>query len=513
MKTMIIIIGILLIFGISLAKFIIYPIWGKEPLSIKTWGITTIAGILCLLISGSFYYAEPGYSYLVQYPWGTQKADLNPGYHFYWYGTVLNFKKVVTVRLTDEADKESETSSAMDNSVLVRFNDSVRATVSSSTRFRLPEDETLFLKLAVDYRNQSNLVMSSLVPVTKEVIRNSARELSAQDYVTGQGGQFEANVLDQLENGIVVLELKDGLVPTQEEKKATEDAIKAQIKAKTDMEAKIAKAEKAEEPESKRKCEPNDAECEADLLEIQAQKEAAATEAALAILDEEPIMQLANDRGIETKSSIYRRVVRIFNEDGTLKRKKHPIEQYGILVTQSTIESVQPEEKFQEMLGKQRDAAAAAAVSRQEAKQAQYEKQKIIAQGETEKARTKMSEEQKQTQIIVQAETQMKQAEIDLRTSEINQRKAKIEADALLITKRAEAESKRIVMVADGALEQKLAALENINASWANAASQHSMVPTTVIGTNDGKSNSSADFMSLMTAMAAKQVGVDLNVR
>ena len=39
-----------------------------------------------------FYYAEAGYSYLVQYPTGKQIAETTPGYHFkFCDGIVTNF--------------------------------------------------------------------------------------------------------------------------------------------------------------------------------------------------------------------------------------------------------------------------------------------------------------------------------------------------------------------------------------------------------------------------------------
>ncbi|MHC4574376.1 MAG: SPFH domain-containing protein [Planctomycetota bacterium] len=473
MNTIFIIAGIVIIAGLALVKFLISWLIDKRLMSLKAWAAGTAVGIIIMVLSGSFYYAEPGHSYLVQYPNGSQVSHLTPGYHFYWYGTVLDFKKVVTVRLTDEKDEDSESASAQDNSVLVRFNDSVRATVSSSTRFRLPEDPELFKKLAVDYRTQSNLVHSSLVPITKEVIRNSARELSAQDYVTGQGGQFEANVLDQLENGIVVLKLEDSLVPIEKT-----NAVEKNIVA----------------PGPTEDCIGDD--CPETPVEDAG----------------EAISKTNEDRGVKTASRVQQRVVRVVNSDGSLKRKAHPLVQYNVKVTQSTIERVLPEKKFQEMLAKQRDAAARSAVSRQEAKQAQYEKQKIIAQGETEKARIKMNQEQEQVGIVITAETEKKQAEIDLQTSEINKKKAKVDAEALIITKKAQAEGKRVVMVADGALEQKLKAWVEVNEAWARAMNDNRMVPQVVVGTDGKGSSSSVDFMSMMSAMAAKQLGVDTNI-
>jgi regulator of protease activity HflC (stomatin/prohibitin superfamily) len=447
MKTAIILVGILIIIGFALFKFLVQP-WRGESMSWKTWLTGTITGFVMLILSGSFFYAEPGYSYLVQYPTGAQYSVLTPGYHMFWYGTVLEFKKVVTVRLTDDIDVDSETATETDNSILVRFNDAVQAKVSSSTRFRLPEDPELFRKLAVDYRNPGNLVQSSLVPVTREVVRNSARELSAQDYVTGQGGQFEQNVLDQLENGIVVLRIEDEKVP------------------------------------------------------IASKKVEAAVEDT-----KEPIVQ-EGDRGVEQESKVVRRVIRVTNKDGSLQRKKHPLVQYGILVTQSTIEKVNPEKKFQEMLAHQRDAAARSAVARQEAKQAEHERQKVKAQGETEKTRIQMEQEKNQVEKLVSAETERKQEEILLIQARVAKERAEVEAKALLITANAEAAARKAKMLADGALEQKLEAWVEINKAWSQAAGNHQMVPTTVIG-GEGNSASANDFIQLMTAMSAQKLHLD----
>jgi regulator of protease activity HflC (stomatin/prohibitin superfamily) len=482
MSALLFTVGFLAILGISLWKFLIQPIRHKEPMGLKPWFASVLGGIFLIAMSGTFFYAEPGHSYLVQYPWGTQNGVLTPGYHFDWYGTVLDFNKVVTIHLTDQVEGQSETATADDNSVLVRFNDAVKAKVSSSTRFRMPEDEEQFKKIAIDYRSMSNLVHNSLVPVTKEVIRNAARELSAQDYVTGQGGLFENNVLDQLERGIVVLKIEDVRVPIVRTKTP-----------KTDLPV----------PASALPNEPEDD--DSDVLPEDPD--------ALLAKGFEPIAQPDADRGVDTESRVYQRVARMRNPDGTLKRKINPIVQYNILVTQSTIERVLPEKKFQEMLGKQRDAAARAAVARQEAKQAEYERQKVLQQGETEKARTKMEREQEQVDKVISAETAKKEAEVALQTADIKKNRAEIDAKAVIIKAKADADARRMKMVADGALNQKLAAWKEINAVWAEALANQQLVPNVVIGGNNGKgSPSAADFMSIMTAATAQQLGANTQI-
>src|SRR5262245_7824912 len=102
-----------------------------------------VLGVL-VLVSQTFFYADPGHSYLVQYPWGPQKVVMEPGLHPLFFGRALAFKKVVTVRLTDDKEADSDTATDTDNSVAVRWNDSVRGNVSCASRFRLPEDPALF---------------------------------------------------------------------------------------------------------------------------------------------------------------------------------------------------------------------------------------------------------------------------------------------------------------------------------------------------------------------------------
>lgn len=67
-------------------------------------------------------------------------------------------------------------------------------------------------------------------------------------------------------------------------------------------------------------------------------------------------------------------------------------------------------------------------------------------------------------------------------------------------------------MQADGALNQKLAALVKINETWAAAMADSKVVPDVYIaGSGGGKTPSSMDFMNLMTAKAAKDLQVNTN--
>lgn len=177
-----------------------------EGIKLRFALIGVVVGLVLMLISGSYYNAKNGYGYLVQYWWGTQVVDLTPGIHFKGWGTAEPFKKVLTVKNSEMRDGDASGSYPP---IDARFNDTVSATISLVGRYMMPTDKEHFKKLAVDYRSQQNLVSSTIAPYQQEVVRNSARRLSAQEFVGGKGGMFEADVLDQLQNGLYALSVTD----------------------------------------------------------------------------------------------------------------------------------------------------------------------------------------------------------------------------------------------------------------------------------------------------------------
>jgi hypothetical protein len=62
---------------------------GKTKGFIPLWfaGVMLCAGLVGVFSNGLIYYAEGGYNYFVQYPTGHQIGEVNPGYHFKFWGT------------------------------------------------------------------------------------------------------------------------------------------------------------------------------------------------------------------------------------------------------------------------------------------------------------------------------------------------------------------------------------------------------------------------------------------
>jgi regulator of protease activity HflC (stomatin/prohibitin superfamily) len=404
-----------------------------------------VVGLVTMFSQGAVYYAEPGYNYLVQYPDGTQVGEVTPGYHFKFWGTYEPFKKFITVAADADPSNDAAVSAAIPP-IEGRFTDAVTADVEVTARFQMPSVEADFLKMAIAYRTQDNLESSTLVPVLKEVVRNAARTMTAQDYIAGKGGEFENAILDQLREGTYILDIKE-------------------IKKK-------------------------DSKADIDNVDV--------------------------DRGVDNSQMVKYEVRKMRNADGTIMRKDTALVDYKILVSQSNVSSVDPEPKFKDMLGKQRDAAAEASVKKQEAKRAEYEKQKIIAEGEAEKARIQVDEEKKQITKLIEAETTLKQSKIDLEDAKIQKQREVELAEKVKIAADAEAYKKKKLVSAGASPQELLAAAVQMNKDNALALANRD-VPTNYFAGSAGAGGAGSSYdeemvrqLKMMNVNMLKDLGISV---
>jgi len=234
------------------------------------------------------------------------------------------------------------------------------------------------------------------------------------------------------------------------------------------------------------------------------------------------IAEADTDRVIDQSQMVRYEVKKMIDpQTKEIIRKPTALSDYEIVVTQSNVSNVDPEKKFKDMLALQRDAAAQASVKRQEAKRAEYEKQKIIAEGEAAKAQIRVEQEKEQITKLITAETRKKEAEIALQEAKTQKEKEKELAEKVKIAADAEAYRKRKVLEADGALEMKLKTIEvvaeKVSKGWAER-----QVPQTVI-VSGGQADAAAQYtgspdevkvmLGMMLAdMAKNQLATDLTV-
>lgn len=209
------------------------------------------------------------------------------------------------------------------------------------------------------------------------------------------------------------------------------------------------------------------------------------------------------------------------SKNGNVDRKKTMLTQYGIGITDAVISDVDYEERVDNLLGLKIDATSKTSISKQELMKAQQEALTSEAQGKKVLVETEYKELQNQKTQIIQTETEVKLAEQKVRLAEQDKLKQKAEFEASIFQAKktkeladGEAYAKKAVMVADGALTQRLAAAVEINKNYAEALGKQPIVPSIMIGGgNGGGIPSSTSLVDLLMIKTAKDLSVDLNTK
>lgn len=179
-----------------------------------------LVGLILSIVTGAFFYAEPGTAYAVQYPWGGQKAVFRQGIHSKMWGRLIPIQfelpiKYVIPNGDGDLGEQSEYAS-VDKAKYWAFSDAVKARIATSVVISInTEDEIQFLSVADRNKTEENLIRSRIIPNIDQSIKNTCKLMDAQDYISGQASDFDRYFKDQLENGMYVLEEYSDLEPKE----------------------------------------------------------------------------------------------------------------------------------------------------------------------------------------------------------------------------------------------------------------------------------------------------------
>lgn len=123
--------------------------------------------------------------------------------------------------------------------------------------------------------------------------------------------------------------------------------------------------------------------------------------------------------------------------NGIPKRIPHELSENNIIVSQVIVDKIDLEATFKQRLEAQRDESAKRQLEQQMIETAKAEQQRIVAQGERDKAAERVTQEKEQVKALIAIETKLKQEEtnkklaaIALETERLNAQKVKVTADA-----------------------------------------------------------------------------------
>ena len=199
-------------------------------------------------------------------------------------------------------------------------------------------------------------------------------------------------------------------------------------------------------------------------------------------------IQVAGSRTIKEINTRYK-IIRKTDVDGKLIRLPHEITKNNITVTQVIVDEVYPEPAFKQRLEAQRDISAQKRIEMEKIETARAEQQRILAEGERDKAKERMDQEKEQVKQLIAIETQLKQETTKKQLAEIALQTARLESEQNLVRERAQAEANRL-KVAAGLTPQERAQIQKETAIGVAEKLAELKFPQVYIeGGKDGKSS------------------------
>ena len=198
------------------------------------------------------------------------------------------------------------------------------------------------------------------------------------------------------------------------------------------------------------------------------------------------------------------------DEKGNPKRQQGSIlGDFNIKLLPMSISELKYDKIVEDQIAQRQSATTQVQIAQANAKKAEQEKLTTEAQGAANAAKAKWEQETIKAKVVTEAQQRLDIATLDAKSAEQYKREQILRGEG-------DAQRKQLVMNADGALDQKLEALVSINKAYAGAmaaAAPGAWTPTVVMGGSSGVNGSSATtLVDLLTARAARDVGVDLAV-
>lgn len=215
-----------------------------------------------------------------------------------------------------------------------------------------------------------------------------------------------------------------------------------------------------------------------------------------------------------TKDTVVVRYAERIAEQGALggfaRQAPSEIAKYSVRIGTPAIRLIVFSPAVQDQLTKQQEMTMAIATSKAEALVAQQNAKTASADAEAKIAKVQADLNAEKEKAVIQAQQRRDVAQLDMQAAEFAKKQAILEGEG-------EAEKKRLLMTADGALNPKLDAYVKVQQAWATAWATNgaNVVPTYISGGSQTatQSNGVTNMIDMMTINQAKQLGINLDIR
>lgn len=196
--------------------------------------------------------------------------------------------------------------------------------------------------------------------------------------------------------------------------------------------------------------------------------------------------------------------------------EKSVLERYGVILQSLSLSDIDYDDKVDAQIAAQLDATIKVQTAIAEAKKAEQDKVTAEQKGLAEKAVAEAASNVLKVKATIEAE---KEKEVAI-TKATQQKEvaalaldaAKLEAQATVEKGKGDAEARKLLMEADGALEKKLTAWTTAQQNWANAFSQIKVPVVPGVVMSGGKDGQSAGGLESLIQMMGVRMAQDIDL-
>lgn len=423
--------------------------------SIVALALLIVVGLVCVLCANNIVETNRAGQFQIKQAAvsGKMSARMTPGMYFQNFGTLTTMAKAFTFNFTSDKDDSGDTLS--DESIEVRFNDGSICDISGSVRVIMPttEDEAVALVEKFGYTSLDDLKEKLIKKAVRNALRSSANLMSARDSYSEKRLDYIQWTWDQIQNG---------LYQTEEKSEVMEDIV--------------------------------------------------------------------------TGQKVTRNIKIIKRDDGgnPLRQEDNALHGTGITLSNFEIKGFGYEPKVEAQIAKQQEAIMNIETAKAEAQLAEQNAKTEEAKGKSLVMEAKYRKEQEKIQATVEADKEKEVAEIEaskkvavaelakeeaeieakkkVAVAELDKQAAELEKAATILRGEGEAESKKLIMAADGALQVKVNAWVEAQKAWAEAYKTRP-VPGVVIGGSGSTDGETLDFSDALAVKLLNDLNVDMGLR
>lgn len=193
-----------------------------------------------------------------------------------------------------------------------------------------------------------------------------------------------------------------------------------------------------------------------------------------------------------------------------LRQEVAPLKEFNIPTKNFSINNMPYDSAIEKQIKQQQELFMDVQTSIADAKKAEQRAITVAKNGEANAAEAKWAQEVIKAKMVTEAQQRYEVSVLDKKAAEQNKL-------TNILDGQGEAEKRRLIMAADGALEMKIDAWVKSQQYWAAAFGTYTgnIVPMWMSGGTQSKggSNGVNDFISLMTLQAANQLGLNMNIK